>query len=82
MTKKHYSSPGVSRIEMDSDIVRMLSKQGFVDLFWERLQEARKTDKSTSQETVFNTLNEKYMHAIGCKRYANYESFRNVRDKK
>jgi hypothetical protein len=73
---------GIPKTEIDSDVIQMLSKQGFIDLFWQRLQDARKTDSSTSQETVFNALNDKYLAAIGCKRYSNYECFRKVRDKK
>jgi hypothetical protein len=80
--KKTTGTPGVSKPEIDSDVIKMLSKQGFADLFWQRLQDARKTDSSTSQETVFNALNDKYLAAIGCKRYSNYECFRKVRDKK
>lgn len=69
-------------IQMDGDVIRMLTKQGFADLFWERLQEERKTDTCISQEAVFNALNEKYLKAIGCTRYSCFDSFRIVRDKK
>ena len=70
----------VSKVEIDSDVLRMLSKQGFSDLFWERLQEARKKDQSVTQEIVFNILNEKYFKAIGCTRYNSYDTFRRRRD--
>jgi hypothetical protein len=63
-------------------ILRMFSKQGFADLFWEELQEARKKDKCVTQEVVFDILNEKYFKAIGCLRYSCFDSFRIVRDKK
>jgi hypothetical protein len=82
MTKKPYTKPTVSKVEMDSDIIRMLTKQGFADLFWERLQEARKENNCITQEAVFNELNEKYQAVIGCTRYSCFDSFRIVRDKK
>jgi hypothetical protein len=82
MTKKPYIKPTVSKVEIDSDVIKMLTKQGFADLFWQRLQEARKIDPCATQEDVFNTLNSKYTTAIGCSRYSCYDSFRNVRDKK
>jgi predicted fused transcriptional regulator/phosphomethylpyrimidine kinase len=82
MTKKPYTKPSVSKIEVDSDVIRMLTKQGFADLFWERLQEAKRVDEKTTQECVFNMLNEKYEKAIGCTRYSCFDSFRIVRDKK
>lgn len=80
--KKTYYSPTVSKVEMDSDIIRMLTKKGFADLFWERLKKARKEDERVTQEEVFEMLNEKYYRVIGCTRYSSFDSFRNVRDKK
>lgn len=82
MTKKPYIKPTVNKLEIDSDVIRMLSKQGFADLFWERLQEARKENPSTTQEAIFDTMNEKYLKAFGSSRYSCFDSFRIVRDKK
>ncbi len=80
--KKPYVKPTVSKVEMDSDVIRMLSKDGFTDLFWERLQEARKEDPCITQEAMFDALNNKYFKVIGCWRYSCYNSFRQVRDRK
>ena len=79
---KQYTKPEVKKVEIDGDVMRMLTKQGFIDLFWERLQEARKELPETTQESIFDILNEKYFNAIGCMRYSCYESFRQVRDRK
>jgi hypothetical protein len=80
--KKTYIKPVITKIEVDKEVIRMLTKQGFADLFWERLQETRKIDPCTTQEAVFDILNEKYLKAIGCVRYSCFDSFRIVRDKK
>lgn len=80
MIKKPYLKPTVSKVEMDSDVIRMLTKQGFADLFWERLQQAKKDDPCVTQEEIFHVLNEKYMAVIGCERYSSYDSFRRRRD--
>lgn len=80
--KKPYVKPAAIEIKVDSEIIRMLTKKGFVDLFWEKLREARKVDPATTQEDVFDLLNEKYFKVIGCTRYAGFDSFRKVRDKK
>ncbi len=69
-------------VEMDADVIRMLTNKGFEALFWEKLSEARKVDKCTTQEEVFDALNHKYFKAIGCRRYSCYDSFRKVRDRK
>lgn len=82
MIKKPYTRPAVSKVEVDSDIIRMLTKQGFAELFWERLQEARKIEPSTTQEAVFDMMNEKYLKVIGSTRYSCFDSFRIGRDKK
>jgi len=82
MIKKPYKTPTVSKVEVDSDIIRMLTKQGFTDLFWERLQEARKVEPCITQEAVFDMMNEKYLKVIGSTRYSCFDSFRIVRDKK
>jgi glutamate racemase len=82
MIKKPYTKPEVHKVEMDSDVIRMLTKKGFADLFWEKLQEARKENNCITQEAVFNVLNAKYTNVIGCTRYSDFDSFRKVRDKK
>lgn len=82
MIKKPYVRPSVSKVEVDSDIIRMLTKQGFAELFWERLQEARKVDACITQEAVFDMMNEKYLKVIGSNRYSSFDSFRIGRDKK
>ena len=69
-------------VEMDADVIRMLTKDGFAELFWERMQEERKEDPCITNEAVFDALNEKYLKVIGCRRYSCYDSFRKVRDRK
>ena len=61
---------------VDKDIFRMLTRQGFSDLFWQRLQEARKLNPAVTQKEVFDELNAKYYTATGIFRYSSYDSFR------
>lgn len=70
------------RIEIDAVIIRMLSRQGFVEVFWEELQAQRKIDPKTTQETVFYKLNEKYYNVVGEYRYSSYDSFRNCMNRR
>jgi hypothetical protein len=84
--KKPYIKPTVSiirpirKIEIDGDAIRMLTKQGFTDLFFEILQEAKKKDEMVTHEQVFNFLNERYIESIGCPRYTSYDAFRRRKD--
>lgn len=80
--KKPYVKPTVSELRVDREIIKMLTKRGFADLFWEKLREQRKINPCTTQEAVFDMLNEKYFEVIGCTRYSCFDSFRLVRDRK
>lgn len=62
--------------DIDGEVIRMLTREGFMELFWEKLRVAIKADPAARREDIFNELNEKYFKVIGCYRYSNYESFR------
>lgn len=62
--------------QIDGEIIMMISRQGFVDLFWEKYTAALKEDPGARREDIFDEMNMKYLQAIGCLRYNNYESFR------
>lgn len=74
--KKTYEPPVIDRREVDSEVIQMLTRQGFLCLFWVKFQEKCKINPDVRREDVFNELNNKYQAAIGCSRYSNYESFR------
>lgn len=74
--KKECVALEVTRHEVDSEVIQMLTKQGFMDLFWLRFRARCKVDCATKREDVFDELNNKYFTSIGCYRYKNYESFR------
>jgi hypothetical protein len=74
--KKPYIKPTVNKIGVDSDIIRMFTRQGFIDLFWERLQAARKADTAATQKAVFDSLNDHWFNVMGYFRYSDYNSFR------
>jgi hypothetical protein len=74
--KKTYTKPESKKIEIDSQVLRMLSREGFVDVFWEELAFRQKEDPSVTREEVFSLLNEKYFKALGTYRYSCYDSFR------
>lgn len=76
MAKKPYVKPKVSKVEVEIDIIRMFTRQGFIDLFWEKYQEAIREDPCASRECVFNELNNKWLKFTGEFRYSDYDSFR------
>jgi len=77
--KKKYRKPVINKggtVELDADILRMWRSDEFIDLFWEKLRDARKDDSSISYETIFTAMNEKWFNAFGMLRFSSYDSFK------
>ena len=71
------------RVEVDSQVLRMFSKDGFKELFWEELALRRNDNPDISRKEVFDSLNDKFFDTFGVARYENYDSFRKrLNDKK
>lgn len=60
--------------------IQMLSKQGFVALFWEDYGRLSRENEGVTHEQVYELLEEEYMKGTGQRRYANFKSFRTRRD--
>lgn len=74
--KKNYEKPTVRKVEVDSQIIRMFTRQGFIEVFWEELQAQRKENQKISEKAVFDKLNEKFYNVFNEFRYSSYDSFR------
>lgn len=74
--KKTYINPVPKEIKIDSQLIRMLTRDGFVEVFWEEFANRQREDPLSTRESVFDNLNEKYLKAFGVKRYSCYDSFR------
>lgn len=66
----------MSKNEITGRVLRMMSKNGFVDLFWSDLAEAQREDPKATRKDVFDNMNAEYAEAIGELRYRDFESFR------
>lgn len=56
-------------------IIRMITREGFCELFEEDLKKARKIDPSVRRVDVFNWLNQEYHNSLGVNRYEEYNTF-------
>jgi hypothetical protein len=56
-------------------IIRMITREGFCELFEEDLKKARKIDKLISYKEIFEILNNEFYYATGKARYNNYGCF-------
>ena len=63
-------------------IHRLVSDEGFIQVFWDTLRETRKTDPSVTPEQVYDALNAEYREAFGCDRFKSFDAFRKRRDKR
>lgn len=74
--KKPYIKPEVTRVEVDGQLIRMFTRQGFIEVFWEELQAQRKVNPKITEKAVFDMLNEKFYKIFNEFRYSSYDSFR------
>jgi hypothetical protein len=80
MTKnKPYIRPVVSKIEVDEQIIRMFTREGFTEVFWEELLQQRKTNPKISEKAVFDSLNQKFYNVFREFRYSSYDSFKHIK---
>jgi hypothetical protein len=79
---KPYLKPGVKKIEVTSQFLRMIDKFGFIEVFYEELVARRKIDSGISEESVFDDLNKEYFDVLGVFRYSSYDCFKQLKNKK
>ena len=61
---------------------RLVTDEGFIAAFWERLKAKRDGDPTVSQEAVFEELNEEYRSVFGEDRFKSFDAFRKRRDRR
>lgn len=79
MSRKPYIKPQVSKLTITSKILRMIDAKGFREVFYEELQERRKTDPRISERAIFDLLNKDYYDIFNKYRYADYNSFKQLK---
>jgi hypothetical protein len=78
--KKPYLKPIAKRVEVDSQIIRTFTRQGFIEVFWEELQAQRKENPKISEKSVFDSLNDKFYVVFNEFRYSSYDSFKHIKN--
>lgn len=58
----------------------MLSKKGFVSLFWEDYARESRKNPNITHYDIYESLEKEYKKETGQRRYANFKSFRTRRD--
>ena len=73
---KPYVKPELKVVTLSSQVIRMLTREGFIEVFWEELKAMRAVNEKVTHEEVFNRLNELYYKSFGTYRYSDYSSFK------
>lgn len=60
------------------DLKRMVSTDGFVEVFWERLQAARSSGEQLSRVDCYERMEEDFLAEYNCNRFSSYDAFRKV----
>ncbi len=60
--------------------IQMLTKKGFVTLFWKDYASLSKQNPTVTHEQVYERLEKEYQAGTGQRRYSNFKSFRTRRD--
>jgi len=76
MSKKKYTKPEVNRVEVDNQVIRMFTSQGFLEVFYEELQSQRKINPKISEKLVFDSLNKRFYDVFNEFRYSDYNAFK------
>lgn len=79
--KHKYIKPDARKIEVDTQIIRMFTRKGFVEVFWEELQLQRHDNEKISHKAVFDILNQKFFDVFGEYRYSSYDTFKQILNK-
>lgn len=62
-------------------IHRLVSEEGFIQVFWDTLRSWRMDDPDVTQEQVFEALNDEFKEVFGVYRFKSFDAFRKRRDK-
>lgn len=63
-------------LQQANRIIRMITREGFCELFEEDLKKARKIDPYITYIEIFHILNHEFLNYTGSYRYNSYRTFR------
>lgn len=59
----------------------MVSKTGFIDLFWEQVRDDRKAGGRKSYQQIYREMEEAFEADFKVTRFPSYDAFRKIRDR-
>lgn len=64
------------------DKTRIVTDEGFLEVFWEELGKCQSQGNPVTQETVFYMLNDLYEQTYGKPKYVSFDAFRMQRNRR
>lgn len=64
------------------DARRIVTDEGFLEVFWEELGKCQSQGNPVTQETVFDMLNSLYEETYGKPKYVSFDAFRMQRNRR
>jgi len=58
------------------DITRMVSRQGFINVFYNRLADSMRNGAGYSRREVYEDMEEEYEAKYGCYQFPSFDAFR------
>ena len=69
------------RIDMENDLVKMVSLSGFIDVFWDRVKANRIDGGNQTYKEIYADMEADFSHRYGITRFPSYDAFRKARDR-
>lgn len=69
------------RIDMENDLVKMVSLSGFIDVFWDRVKANRIDGGNQTYKEIYADMEADFSHRYGVTRFPSYDAFRKARDR-
>ena len=61
---------------INEKLIRMMTKDGFTEVFWETLKQKRVDNPNLSYIDCYEEIESEYISCFGKRRYTNFQSFR------
>lgn len=63
------------------EITKMASRNGFLDVFWVRLQDLRRIGRTDTPQQIYNKMEQEHEAKYGIERFPSYEAFKKYKNR-
>lgn len=63
------------------EITKMASRNGFLDVFWVRLQDLRRIGRADTPKQIYDKMEQEHEAKYGIERFPSYEAFKKYKNR-